>query len=61
MVIPEGGFGSNSAAPVARKIFDAYDWEYGLDGVPKKSLKTEDAKDGADAGKDSENTATTNN
>ncbi|MNL79361.1 hypothetical protein D3C87_2059490 [compost metagenome] len=38
MVIPEGGFGSNSAAPVARKIFDAYDWEYGLDGIPKKSL-----------------------
>ncbi|QQZ63996.1 penicillin-binding protein 2 [Paenibacillus sonchi] len=61
VVIPEGGFGSNSAAPVARKIFDAYDWEYGLDGVPKKSLKTEGAKDGADAGKDSENTATTNN
>lgn len=38
VVIPEGGFGSNSAAPVARKIFDAYDWEYGLDGVPKKNL-----------------------
>ncbi|MNO12181.1 Penicillin-binding protein H [compost metagenome] len=61
VVIPEGGFGSNSAAPVARKIFDAYDWEYGLDGVPKKSLKTEDATDGAAAGTDSENTATTNN
>lgn len=40
VVIPEGGFGSNSAAPVARKIFDAYDWEYGLDGVPKKSLQS---------------------
>ncbi|OME38431.1 cell division protein FtsI [Paenibacillus odorifer] len=38
VVIPEGGFGSNSAAPVARKIFDAYDWEYGLDGVPKKNI-----------------------
>lgn len=38
VVIPEGGFGSNSAAPVARKIFDAYDWEYGLDGVPKKNV-----------------------
>lgn len=38
VVIPEGGFGSNSAAPVARKIFDVYDWEYGLDGVPKKNL-----------------------
>ncbi|WHY18655.1 penicillin-binding transpeptidase domain-containing protein [Paenibacillus sp. G2S3] len=40
VVIPEGGFGSQSAAPVARKIFDAYDWEYGLDGVPKKSLQS---------------------
>ncbi len=37
VVIPEGGFGAYSAAPVARKIFDAYDQEYGLDGVPKKS------------------------
>ncbi|MFD1178171.1 peptidoglycan D,D-transpeptidase FtsI family protein [Paenibacillus puldeungensis] len=36
VVIPEGGFGAYSAAPVARKIFDAYDQEYGLDGVPKK-------------------------
>lgn len=36
VVIPEGGFGAHSAAPVARKIFDAYDQEYGLDGVPKK-------------------------
>lgn len=39
VVIPEGGFGGYSAAPVARKIFDAYDQEYGLDGVPKKKLK----------------------
>ncbi|OMD49122.1 cell division protein FtsI [Paenibacillus borealis] len=46
VVIPEGGFGSNSAAPVARKIFDAYDWEYGLDGTPKKSIPPkEDAAD----------------
>ena len=30
------GFGSNSAAPVARAIFDAYDQEFGLDGVPKR-------------------------
>lgn len=36
VVIPEGGFGAHSAAPVARKIFDAYDREYGLDGKPKK-------------------------
>lgn len=60
VVIPEGGFGSNSAAPVARKIFDAYDWEYGLDGVPKKSLKTANPNDGAASGDSSDNTAATN-
>lgn len=38
VIIPEGGFGGYSAAPVARKIFDAYDQEYGLDGIPKKNL-----------------------
>ncbi|NWL88747.1 cell division protein FtsI [Paenibacillus sp. 79R4] len=37
VIIPEGGFGAWSAAPVARKIFDAYDQEYGLDGIPKKT------------------------
>lgn len=36
VVIPEGGFGYQSAAPVARKIFDAYDAVYGLDGSPKR-------------------------
>ncbi|BFH63028.1 peptidoglycan D,D-transpeptidase FtsI family protein [Paenibacillus azoreducens] len=35
VVIPEGGFGSYSAAPIARKMFDAYDQVYGLAGVPK--------------------------
>lgn len=35
VMIPEGGFGSTSAAPIARKIFDAYDAVYGLDGIPK--------------------------
>lgn len=39
VVMPEGGFGGYSAAPVARKIFDAYDQEYGLDGVPKKNAQ----------------------
>lgn len=38
VIIPEGGFGANSAAPVARQIFEAYDQEYGLDGVPKKNV-----------------------
>jgi penicillin-binding protein 2 len=44
VIIPEGGFGAWSAAPVARKIFDAYDQEYGLDGIPKKSLQQQDNK-----------------
>lgn len=57
VVIPEGGFGSNSAAPVARKIFDAYDYEYGLDGVPKKSLEKAENADGDNA--DAEDTNTT--
>ncbi|MDN4089910.1 peptidoglycan D,D-transpeptidase FtsI family protein [Paenibacillus polymyxa] len=38
VIIPEGGFGATSAGPVARKIFDAYDEVYGLDGIPKKPL-----------------------
>ncbi|GIP24013.1 MULTISPECIES: penicillin-binding protein 2 [Paenibacillus] len=41
VVIPEGGFGAQSAAPIARKIFDAYDMEYGLDGIPKKTLQNQ--------------------
>lgn len=47
VVIPEGGFGSSSAAPVARAIFDAYDEEFGLDGVPKKDQnKDSDSESG---------------
>ncbi|RED31552.1 penicillin-binding protein 2 [Paenibacillus sp. VMFN-D1] len=42
VMIPEGGFGSQSAAPIARKIFDAYDEVYGLDGVPKGKKETTD-------------------
>ncbi|MOA50718.1 Penicillin binding protein transpeptidase domain protein [compost metagenome] len=52
VVIPEGGFGAYSAAPVARKIFDAYDQEYGLDGVPKKTKQQNTG---------SNNTSTANN
>ncbi|SFI90677.1 penicillin-binding protein 2 [Paenibacillus sp. UNC496MF] len=36
VVIPEGGFGADGAAPVARKILDAYNDYIGFDGVPKK-------------------------
>lgn len=35
VVVPEGGFGGWGAAPIARKIFDAYDKEIGLTGKPK--------------------------
>lgn len=47
VIIPEGGFGSYSAAPIARKIFDAYDEVYGLDGTPHPK-KVENADEGAD-------------
>lgn len=41
VVIPEGGYGSRGAAPIARKIFDAYDQVYGLTGTPvKKQAET---------------------
>lgn len=51
VVIPEGGFGASSAAPVARKIFDAYDEVYGLDGVPKKQLQNQSAENEAEKAK----------
>ncbi|GAE08123.1 permease of the drug/metabolite transporter [Paenibacillus sp. JCM 10914] len=46
VVIPEAGFGSQSAAPVARKIFDAYDEVYGLDGTPHPKKQDENGEDG---------------
>jgi cell division protein FtsI/penicillin-binding protein 2 len=39
VVVPDGGFGSFGAAPIARQIFDAYDAEIGLTGVPNTALK----------------------
>lgn len=36
VVVPDGGFGGYGAAPIARKIFDAYDAEIGLTGKPYK-------------------------
>ncbi|NMO95614.1 penicillin-binding transpeptidase domain-containing protein [Paenibacillus lemnae] len=47
VIIPEGGFGSYSASPVARKIFDAYDEVYGLDGTPHP--KEEEVPEGEEA------------
>ncbi len=35
VVIPEGGYGAWSAAPIARKIFDAYDKTVGLTDKPE--------------------------
>lgn len=34
VVVPDGGLGSYGAAPIARKIFDAYDHYIGLHGKP---------------------------
>jgi len=36
VVVPEGGYGGRGAAPIARKIFDAYDEKVGLTGTPRK-------------------------
>ncbi|MCZ8522354.1 MULTISPECIES: peptidoglycan D,D-transpeptidase FtsI family protein [Paenibacillus] len=35
VVVPEGGYGAYGAAPIARKIFDAYNERIGLHGTPK--------------------------
>ncbi|EPY08352.1 peptidoglycan glycosyltransferase [Paenibacillus alvei TS-15] len=40
VVVPEGGYGSYGAAPIARAMFDAYDEVYGLTGTPKKKQGT---------------------
>lgn len=37
VIVPQGGFGGWAAAPIARKIFDAYDAAVGLTGTPHKS------------------------
>lgn len=55
VVIPDGGFGSYGASPIARKIFDAYDQEVGLYGVPKK--KTTETNEPNTADQSAGNTA----
>lgn len=47
VIVPDGGFGGYGASPIARQIFDAYDEEVGLTGVPKK--KQTARTDAADA------------
>lgn len=56
VVVPEGGFGAWGAAPIARKMFDAYDQYIGLDGVPKGAAAASKqgavpAANGSDTGK----------
>jgi penicillin-binding protein 2 len=42
VVVPEGGYGSYGAAPIARQMFDAYDQYIGLNGVPKGAPPVEE-------------------
>jgi penicillin-binding protein 2 len=35
VVVPEGGYGAWNAAPIARKIYEAYDTTIGLTGKPR--------------------------
>jgi len=54
VVVPDGGYGGWGAAPIARKIFDAYDAEVGLYGTPRPHLYNQqpsgDASNGEEAG-----------
>ncbi|MFC7680692.1 peptidoglycan D,D-transpeptidase FtsI family protein [Paenibacillus sp. GCM10028914] len=50
VVVPEGGFGSYSAAPIAREIFEAYDEIYGLDGTPHPKQAGAPEQEEGDAG-----------
>lgn len=36
VIVPDGGYGGWGAAPIARKMFDAYDAKIGLSGTPRK-------------------------
>ncbi|MBU5441453.1 penicillin-binding transpeptidase domain-containing protein [Paenibacillus sp. MSJ-34] len=49
VVVPEGGYGGRGAAPIARKIFDAYDEAVGLRGVPRKPVTDQTAPPDDDA------------
>ncbi|RKP56311.1 penicillin-binding protein 2 [Cohnella endophytica] len=43
VVVPDGGYGGWGAAPIARKIFDAYDEKIGLYGTPRKPVENDAA------------------
>ena len=55
VVVPEGGFGGWGAAPIARKIFDAYDQHIGLTGTPVQ--KEEQAENETETGAETETEA----
>lgn len=44
VVVPEGGFGSYGAAPIARAIFDAYDEFIGMKGTPNPKAEPEETE-----------------
>ncbi len=44
VVVPEGGFGGWGAAPIARKIFDAYDKKIGLVDKPEDTEDSNEAQ-----------------
>jgi len=56
VVVPEGGYGARGAAPIARKIFDAYDYYIGLTGTPKRNVHVPQ-KPAADEGRPGGGTA----
>jgi cell division protein FtsI/penicillin-binding protein 2 len=43
VVVPQGGYGGWAAAPIGRKIFDAYDAAVGLTGTPNKAALAAEA------------------
>lgn len=59
VVVPDGGFGSYGASPIARKIFDAYNEEVGLYGVPKNKTVNNEKSAGNAGNADNADTADT--
>jgi cell division protein FtsI/penicillin-binding protein 2 len=49
VVVPDGGYGGWGAAPIARKIFDAYDAKFGLSGTPRKPVVSATVNSGSTA------------
>ncbi len=49
VVVPEGGYGAWNAAPIARKIYEAYDLAIGLTGKPRPQPPEAEAADAEQA------------